>query len=378
MKFKAACRTVFAALGLGLSAAASAAIQFGPVVNYPTGADIGPGPAPQGGVAADFNNDGRPDVILINWLGFGLIEELNQGNGVFKHVALPSELWGQGLATADLNNDGNPDLVVTTLTDVVVLLGRGDGTFTELERHPFIIGAQEQTVIVDLNHDGILDLVTITLRGLGGIKVFLGTGGGHFVSGPFTSVVGAISAVAVANLNGDSIPDLAVLSATSLGLVPVSSVVSLMGNGDGTFRTASRKSFKGIISEDIATGDINGDGIDDVVTGDSFSFTISVLLSDGNGNFNQIKTLNGKLGPVSISLTDLDGDGKLDIVEAVVVNPVVQVFPGLGHGQFGPPLVLRVTPFPQTPILADFFGHHKLDMAVGGPFRMSVMENLSH
>ncbi len=378
-------KSLIAAAALVLSATAGATIKFAPAVNIATGAYsgstnppsfAGPGPAPTSSVSADINNDGRPDVINANWWGTGFTIMLNNGNGNFTPLPVPVSDNVQSVAAADVNGDGKVDVVYMTGFQIVTLLGNGAGSFKEASRYSYISGGQEQSLIADFNRDGKPDLAIVSLGNGGGIQVMLGKGDGTFSNGPFTGTLGVVDAAAVANLNNDGIPDLMVLSATT-GFSPVSEIYPLVGKGDGSFTAKSPTPFGGIISEDIAVGDLNGDGIDDVVTANSFSFNVTVLLSNPSGGYTQAGSFNGGAGPVSIDLADLDGDGKLDIVEAVVGQAIVQVFPGLGGGNFGPVIQLSVAPFPQSPVLDKFYGSGKLDLVVSGPTQMSVLRNIS-
>jgi len=60
------------------------------------------------------------------------------------------------IATVDLNGDGILDLVIGALDVASVLFGKGDGTFNAPQTFPS--GAGLSPVIADLNHDGKLDL----------------------------------------------------------------------------------------------------------------------------------------------------------------------------------------------------------------------------
>src|SRR5208283_5223666 len=69
----------------------------------------------------------------------------------------------------------------------------------------------------------------------------------------------------------------------------------------------------GVAPVSVATGDFNGDGKLDLVTADSGSNTVSILLGNGDGIFqaNQDFVVGG--GPVSVLARDLNGDGTLDL-----------------------------------------------------------------
>lgn len=65
----------------------------------------------------DANNDGWPDLHVINEVGDGVLL-INQHDGTFRHVALadePVDFGSMGLATGDLDNDGNIDLYIASM-----------------------------------------------------------------------------------------------------------------------------------------------------------------------------------------------------------------------------------------------------------------------
>src|SRR5437870_1062741 len=83
--------------------------------------------------------------------------------------------------------------------------------------------------------------------------------------------------VAVGDFNGDGKQDLA--TANSLGS---NNVNVLLGNGDGTFQSPVTYGV-GNVPTSVAVGDFNGDGRQDLATANLVSNTMSVLLGNGDG-----------------------------------------------------------------------------------------------
>ena len=66
--------------------------------------------------------------------------------------------------------------------------------------------------------------------------------------------------------------------------------------------------------QNIAMGDLNGDGIADLIVNDGNTSNISLLLGNRNGSFQPLKLINaGGTNPFDAVIADFNGDGKNDI-----------------------------------------------------------------
>ncbi len=118
----------------------------------------------------DYDNDGRPDIFLVNsrpWTpGEGVTSKLyrNAGEGRFEDVTqaagLAVPMYGLGAATADYDNDGDADLYVTVLDGDRLFRNRGDGAFEDVTEAAGIDNARFGTSAawLDYDLDGHLDL----------------------------------------------------------------------------------------------------------------------------------------------------------------------------------------------------------------------------
>jgi uncharacterized membrane protein len=134
------------------------------------------------------------------------------------------------------------------------------------------------------------------------------------------------TSVAVADLNGDGIPDLVVADyCAGQGCEGYGEVSVLLGNGDGTFQPAVTYSTGAYWANSVAVGDVNGDGIPDVVVANwcqSFDEEVctadggvSVFLGNGDGTFQSAVVYDsGGYYTYSVALADLRGNGDLDVV----------------------------------------------------------------
>lgn len=202
---------------------------FQPVVTYPAG-------GPQASTIVDVNGDGKPDILVADGAGAGVL--LGNGDGTFQ----PEVTYTSGgatptsIAAADLNDDGKQDLVVMNFDsgNVGVLLGNGDGTFQPAQTYSGADGAGTPSVAVaDVNGDGKLDLVAviIDINSRGNVGVFLGNGDGTFEPDVvFPSGGNGAWALAVADVSGDGKPDVVVANLQLTNHQPLKGFVGVLIN----------------------------------------------------------------------------------------------------------------------------------------------------
>src|SRR5215469_7949728 len=216
---------------------------FQPRVDYSTGMQ------PLSVATADFNQDGKMDLSVVNCRDDTLSILFGNGDGTFQTQIVQSTVFKpQVVVTADFNGDSKADLAIIGTNgngEVSILLGKGDGTFITLPSFPASngsIGISEAAVVGDFNNDQKLDLVVAVGTSL---NVFLGQGDGTFVlNGSYLGAEGLVAA----DFNGDGKLDLA-----------TSGISILLGNGDGTFQPGIAYGA-GQSPTAVAVADFNGDG----------------------------------------------------------------------------------------------------------------------
>jgi hypothetical protein len=116
------------------------------------------------------------------------------------------------IASADFDQDGKADLVIgSTLGEHVQLFhGNGDGTFAAVGAASSTLGAPQVLNINDFNGDGYPD-VALTLGGNGGLTVLLNDGKGNLTAATQPQTTGLLTAITSADFNADGLPDLALL-----------------------------------------------------------------------------------------------------------------------------------------------------------------------
>jgi hypothetical protein len=336
----------------------------------------GPGPAPRGTATADFNRDGKADLVTIgNFTSGNLLVTAGDGAGGF---GTPSEIANttqtQGLDAGDVNGDGNPDVIAMTTSDLKVELGDGHGSFTQSGDYPLTLGGQVEPLLVDLNGDGALDVVAPTFTSM---QTLINNGHGTFTAGPSSQVSGAsvLSGITIATLNHDGKADLFATDGSS------GTTYALLGTGTGAFTVSGQLSASALVPEDVAAIDLNGDGISDVATIGSFSFSVTTALTDGSGHF--VSSTVGTYqysgpGPTSAAVADFNHDGKQDLVVSSLANPSAgdeMVLAGNGTTQMQKIGDFSVPAFPQNPVLADDNGDGKVDIVTVAPGAISFLRN---
>ena len=278
---------------------------------------------PEAIVVGDFNGDGVSDLAVVNWCDSSnscskgsVTIMLGNGDSTFTQAAGSPVPVGssarESIVTGDFNNDGVPDLAVVNSTDnsVSILLGQGNGQFVPAPGSPVATGSSPISAAVgDFNGDGFTDLA-VANEGDSAVTILLGTGNGTFnaVVGP--STVFSPWFLTVADFNGDGILDLATADGWGGGMYTI-----LLGVGDGTFAQPMTSSA-GNYPASIAVADFNGDGIPDLGIADEADNSVNILLGNGDGTFTQPANspVNTGTSPGSTAVGDFNGDGVPDLI----------------------------------------------------------------
>ena len=305
---------------------------------------------------ADVNGDGKADII--GFASAGVLVSLATGGGHFGGVSSEIAAFGSGpegggwsnnntylRRVADVNGDGKSDIIGFGSAGVYVSLATGGGHFggVTFELAAFGSGVEGGgwnnndvylREMADVNGDGMADIVGF---GSNGVFVSLATGGGHF--GGVTSELAAFGSGApgggwfsndyytrrLADVNGDGKADIVAFSS---GGVQVS-----LATGGGHFGGVTNElaafgpAAGGWTSDNLLPrelGDVNGDGMADIV---AFASTgVQISLATGGGHFasltNDLVAFGSGAGAggwtsetlYARELGDVNGDGRADIV----------------------------------------------------------------
>ncbi len=281
---------------------------------------------PEAVAIGDVNGDGRNDVVMTTSYYF------DPDNDFHIHVFL-QQPWGelappvkyptfgsygnppQSIAIGDVNHDGKADVVVGNCGDsIAVFLQNNSGGLDGPVLYATINSCSVK--IADLNNDGLLDVV-----GLGGgtntVGVLLQNGNGSLDAPVSYNVThGGYDDLKVGDVNHDGLTDIVVMSGQ---LYQYPDIGVLLQNPDGTFGPAvyydlgGDTPFKG----GIGVGDVNGDGLDDIVMsygGNQPSSFIGAFLQNSSHTLNPAINYPSYDIPESVEIADVNFDGRNDVI----------------------------------------------------------------
>jgi hypothetical protein len=260
-------------------------------------------------IAADVDGDGETDLVLAgisgpqSMNGIGVCK--GNGDGTFQPGTFyavpdsgPNKIWH--LVVGDFNGDGIADIAAAGASGIWFFAGEGAGEFKPGVLAVSISAGTGLLATTDFNADSKLDLV-VTL-GTGGFAVLLGNGDGTFESPKIFAKPNYVSGLAAGNLSKNGYPGIAVASGSYFYLFE--------GNGEGGFSQAHYVSLPQ--SSEIALGDVNGDGIPDLVSASGY-----VALGTASGSFKAAvyyPVVNVENQFHNVVLVDLRKNGLMDIV----------------------------------------------------------------
>ncbi len=257
----------------------------------------------------------------------------------------------------DIDHDGDTDLLLPYIlsSDYGVSLNQG-GALTPISLRPafFLNGVFYPT---DANLDGKGDLVASLGSSL---QTALGAGHGRYEAPLASPAALQTMGIEVADFDGDGIPDF--MGSRAMILSFTAQVIFHRGLGDGTFEPGVFLGQTGVGIGNSVTGDLDGDGRLDVLSGLgvlSLSSKVRSLINQGGGSFDEVEFDFGA-GTLALGLEDFDGDGFGDLVASTGAGLVV--YQGHGDGTF------ETTASATLPAgrvsVADFDADGALDIAV--------------
>lgn len=309
------------------------------------------GPNPSGVVSGDFNNDGRPDLAVID----------SQANHVAFLLGAPGGNFTLGtdvntgtdpvqIVTGTFTRSGKQDLAAANAGSktLTILLGRGNATFST--ESVALTGVPMAMVAADLLNNGLTQLAVVECASANtapcSLNIYQSTTSAVFHRSQSIALPGsaplANGLIASDDFNLDNKPDIAVATQTQVLIFTDSSVFN--GTGSATVKlhtTISPPNTASIVG--LTAGHFNAGAGPDLalesfnnVVDTNFPTTDYVYLNTGTGSFFLKSKITGLGFGHSLQAVDIDGDGTQDLVISgrSIKNTGVSYILGNGDGTF--------------------------------------------
>ncbi len=346
-----------------------------PVVFETNAADLSgvAGDNPRGVKLLDMDGDGSLDIVTSNITSDDVSVLLNDGAGTFAAPMIFESRTGwsgedpRALALGDVNADGIPDVVVSNQDtgDMTVVPGLGAGLLAPAQTNPLSNGAASSGIAVgEINGDGALDWVATQSVYDTTNRALRGTSGQFFTLSQF--IDDGPRGIALGDIDGDMDLDIVVAAYND------SQIARSLNNGTGSF--ASQQAFaSGSQTNHVTLADVTGDGVLDAINVSSSSDLIYVHPGTGAGTFaaaSSFTTEQSTSGqqPNWVATADITGDGLIDVLTANANSNDVSLLTNAGGGIYMPPVIIPATfaaGDADTLVVrvADYDGDGELDLA---------------
>ncbi len=300
----------------------------------------------------------------------------------------------QGVACADFNGDGKPEVIVSATNAQAVYIFKNLSSPGSIDSSslgtPISLATPGNTNDIstgDLDGDGKADLAVTTLS-TSTFSVFRNTSSGSTLSFSTAMNISSISpdGIAIADFDGDGKMDIVTCAQNAMKIA-----VYLNQSTTGNISFANRIEYSvGTKANSVTVGDLDGDGKKEIITSNSVSNTLSVFKNQSSSGTLAFTLLSLNLPapaePEHPRVADIDGDGKADLVFSSFYGTQLCIYKNATTGSTISFSSSRmdfdldtITNYAQGSAIADYNNDGKTDIGIANHagYRIAVFRNLS-